>query len=542
MKKKSLLCLFLFIHLTGYSADFGLERNLLDKGMTYFYQKNYKAAADYLGQAADLNRNNVWARYYYVYAIALLGKKQEASKWLPRLSSISKTPHYKQLVAFLNSDNGKQSTQNTKKKNEKPNKIADVEYRVPRSNETKLIQSVTNNTEYRFPHTTEEAKQNRLTANSKQTATQKTKKPDILDEVEYYIDSGDKEKALTIIKDYMKTNPTDGRGYKLLAMLDFSERDYQSSAKNFEKAFRGGINDFDSYFMAAQSNLDIQNYDTALVYYEKASQINSKDLFVRISLADLYCDRSDYVNSARIYKEILKDNPNNIDAKIGLAKIEFNKGYLEESLEMVSTIVDENPDSAKAHYLKSQILLEKLDYDNALKEAEAAYTYNPSSIEYRVFCSIVKVRNFKINEAVEDLKEVLNTFPDNTYALTALGEAQLTDGNMEEGKATLLKSESIKKMPQTALLLALIECNNKNYDKADSLYKEYCLLAGNSPGALLEYANFTELKENKEECLKSYYAVLEKFPGTPFADKAEQRANEIKKSNSKQSRKEYGIY
>ncbi len=504
MKTKSLLFLFLFSHLTLYSADFVLERNLLDKGMAYFYQKNYKAAADYLGQAADLNPNNVWSRYYYVYAIALSGKKQEASKWLPKLSSISKTTHYKQLVAFLNSDNA------------------------PQKNETK-------------PKETKVAKKDTKVEKKESKVQPQIKKKDILDDAEYYIDSGDNQKALSIINDYMKNNPNNGKAYKMLAMLDFSNRDYQSSAENFEKAFQKGINDFDSYFMAAQSNLDIQNYDAALVYYEKASQINSKDLFVKISLADLYCDRSNYSNSTRLYKEILKDDSNNIDAQIGLAKIEFKKGYIEESLTLVSDIIEKNQDNAKAHYLKSQILLENKDYDNALKEAEAAYSFNPTSIEYRVFCSLVKVRNFKVKEAVEDLQKVLNNFPDNTYALTALGEAQLTEGEMEEGKATLLKSESIKKMPQTALLLALIECNEKNYDKADSLYKEYCSLAGNSPEALLEYANFTELKNNKEECLKSYYAVLEKFPGTPFADKAEKRANEIRKSEAQQSKEKYGI-
>ncbi len=497
MKTKYLLYLFLFAHLTVYSADFVLEKNLLDKGMAYFYQKNYKAAADYLGQAADLNPNNVWSRYYYVYAIALSGKKQEASKWLPKLSSISKTSHYKQLIAFLNADNA------------------------PKKNETK-------------------PKETKVTKKDIKVQP-KPQKKDILDEAEYYIDSGDNKKALSIIHDYMKNKPINGKAYKMLAMIDFNNRDYLSSAEKFEKAFQQGINDFDSYFMAAQSNLDIQNYDTALVYYEKASQINAKDLFVKISLADLYCDRSNYSNSTRLYKEILKDDSNNIDAQIGLAKIEFKKGYIEESLTLVSDIIEKNQDNAKAHYLKSQILLENKDYDNALKEAEAAYSFNPTSIEYRVFCSLVKVRNFKVKEAVEDLQKVLNNFPDNTYALTALGEAQLTEGNMEEGKATLLKSESIKKMPQTALLLALIECNEKNYDKADILYKEYCSLAGNSPEALLEYANFTELKNNKEECLKSYYAVLEKFPGTPFADKAEKRATEIKKSESQQSKKKYGI-
>ena len=504
MKTKSLLCLFLFIHMTGYCTDFILEKNLLDKGMYYFYRNNYSAAADYLGQAADLNKNNVWARYYYVYSIALLGKKNEASKWLPKLSSISKTSHYKQLVAFLNSENVKIDSEKEKDKNK--------------------------------------SKSKKKTVKSEPKESPKNKKKDILDEAEYFIDAGENEKAFPIIKEYMQKNPNSGKAYKMLAMIDFNNRDYQSASEKFEKAFQDGINDFDSYFLAAQSNLDIQNYDAALLYYEKASQINSKDLFVKISLADLYCERSDYANSARLYKEILKDAPNYIDAKTGLATIEFKKGYLEESLEQINAVIAENPENAKSHYLKAQILLEQKDYDNAMKEAETAYSFNPSNIEYRVFNSIVKIRNFKVNEAVEDLKKVLEMFPNNTYALTALGEAHLTEGNMEEGKATLLQSESIKKMPQTALLLALIECNEKNYDKADSLYKEYCSLAGNSPESLLEYANFTELKDNKEECLKSYYAVSEKFPGTPFADKAEKRANEIKMSLSQPSKEKYGNY
>ncbi|MBR4569295.1 MAG: tetratricopeptide repeat protein [Candidatus Riflebacteria bacterium] len=497
MKTKALLGLFLFTHLTGFSADFILEKNFLDKGLTYFYQNNYKAAADYFGQAADLNKNNVWARYYYVYSIALSGRKNEAAKWLPKLSSISNTSQYKQLVSFLNSGNIFKKEETSVKK-EKPK--------------------------------------------SKTKVTNKNKKKDPLDEAEYYVDSGENEKALPIINDYMKKTPVNGKAYKLFAMIDFNNGDYQSSAEKFEKAFKVGVKDFDTYFMAAQANLDIQNYDTALVYYEKASQINAKDLFVKISLADLYCDRADFDSSIRLYKEILKDDPNFIDAKIGLAKVEFKKGYLEESLEQITSIIDENPDNAKAHYLKSQILMDNKDYDNALKEAEAAFSFNPSSIEYRVFCSLVKARNLNAQEAIEDLNNILEMFPNNTYALTALGEALLTEGNMEEGKATLLKSESIKKMPQTALLLALIECNEKNFDKADSLYKEYCSLAGNSPEALLEYANFTELKDNKEECLNSYYAVLEKFPGTPFADKAEKRANEIKQSLSQQSKEKYGFH
>lgn len=510
MKTKILLYFFFFIHLTGYSADFMLEKKLLDKGMAYFYQKNYAAAADNLGQAADLNRNNVWARFYYVYSIAMLGRKKEASKWLPKLSSISKTTQYKQLISILDLDNTK------------------------KENKTQITEKKSKKTKEKSKITEEKSK---ITEEKKETSvTVKKKKTDVLDEAEYYIDSGDNEKALPIIRDYMKNNPARDRAYKLLAMIDFNQKDYQSSADKFEKAFQEGIKDFDSYFLAAQSNLNIQNYDTALVYYEKASQINSKDLFVKISLADLYCDRSNYDNSARIYQEILKEDPNYLDAKIGLAKIEFKKGYIEESIKLITDIITENPDNAKAHNLKSQILLGNKDYDNALIEAEAASSLNPSSIEFKVFCSIVKVRNFKVNEAIDDLQKILEMFPDNTYALTALGEAQLTEGNMEEGKATLLKSESIKKMPETSLLLALIECNNKNYEKADILYKEYCLLAGNSPEALLEYANFTELKENKEECLNSYYAVIEKFPGTPFAEKAEKRANEIRLSNSRQSK------
>lgn len=495
MKTKSLLYIFLFTHLTVYSADSAIDRNFFNMGMSYLYKNNYSAAADYFGQAADLNKNDIWARYYYVYSIALLGRKNEALKWLPKLSSISKTPHYKKLMALLDSG--------TPKKNNEP---------------------------------TQKSKK----AESKNQS--KIKKTNPLEEAEYYIDLGENEKALSIIRDYKKKNPTDRKVYRLLAIIDFNNSDYQASIDNFEVAFQEGVNDFDSYFIAAQASLNIQNYDAALNYYEKASQLTPKDLFVKISLAELYCDRSDYDNSARIFNEILNDTPDYPDARIGLAKIEFKKGFIEEALKLVTNSINQNPDNAKAHYLKSQILLEQKDYDNALKEAELAYSYNVSNMEYRVFLSTVKIRNFKIKEAIDDLKKVLQIFPDNPYALTALGEAQLTEEKIQEGKATLLKSESIKKMPQTALLLALIECNNKDYDKAEEFYKEYCSLSGNSPEALLEYAYFTELKDNQKECLKAYNAISEKYPGTPFAAKAMQRANEIKKSNYQKSREEYGIY
>lgn len=473
------------------------NKKLYEIGLENFYKRKYSVAADYLGQAADLDKSNIWARYYYVYSLAALGKKNEASKWLGSLSTLKGTSHYKQLVSIL--DIGKPEKVEKTKKESKQSKKQDKSPKTPK------------------------------------------KESSIFDKFQELIDSEKYEEAVKQINNYLETYPKSGKSYQLLGLICLNKKDYKNSVENFKKAFSYGIKNFDSYFMAAEASVCIQNIDEALIFYEKASEINKKDILLKLAIADLFCKKANYSKASEIYKEVLKTDSNMIDAKVGLAKIELDRGFEEDALNQIESILEEHQDNAKARFLKAQIYSKQKDYVKAQEEARLASLYNESNIEYQVFYSLMKVRNFQIKEAIKEINQILIDYPDNVYALAALGEAYLTAGKEKEGRKALNKADNIKKIPETAQLLALTDFFKGNYDKAEENYKEYCKRTSDSPEALLEYAEFVEVKQDTNLSIAAYQKVIDKFSDTPFAERARQAIYKLKQSSSGLKKRSYGI-
>lgn len=55
--------------------------------------------------------------------------------------------------------------------------------------------------------------------------------------------------------------------------------------------------------------------------------------------------------------------------------------------------------------------------------------------------------------------------------------------------------------------------------------------SGKKAAELYETAGFEELQNNKEHALKLYQELIEKYPDSEYAKKADERISEIKKSN-----------
>lgn len=499
-------------------------------GVDNFNKKNYAAACDYFGQAADLNKNNVWAKFYYAYSLVMLNKPNEAIKVIPSLAPLSQTPQYNELIKLIYPKPKSQKKQTDSAKNE-PQVMNFETTTMHLTTESCSISSYTYDYGYNIKHSSRSSHE-----------SQKTTKKSKLDEVKELVDANKNKEAIEILNAELKKNRKNGKVYELLGLAYYNEQDYPSCIANLTYAFKYGIDNFNSYFIAAEASANLQKTDDALKWYLKADKKNKKDPFVKLAIADIYCSQSDYTKATKIYKDMLKTDKNYVDASIGLANIELEKGFIQKAFDQVVDILKDIPDSSKARFLKAKIHLEKKEYDLALEEAVLAYTYSPANIEYKIFGSLVKVRNLLTNEAINELKQILIKFPNNAYALAILGEALLTNNQTAEGEKILLKADSIKELPETAELLALIEAAKGKYDTAENLYKEFCSRSGNNPKSLLAYAEFTEIKQDGALSQKAYQTIVDRFPETPFAKKAKiaiERLNgmiQIEKGNK------YGYY
>ena len=504
VKKLFIILLLSLISLSSFADS--QDEKYYRLGIEHFNNRKYYKARDYFSKAADLNKKNVWARFYYVYSLVMLNQQKEAQKWVPSLSSLSKTRQYKELMKLMN----------PVKEPVKPNvkeKVKEKEESTTMTFETSTLNLETKTVgESNYGNSKNKSKKNNSSSKSNKS---------LLEEAKRLVDADETDKAIEVLNSEIKNNFKNGEAYELLGLIYYNKQDYKNCVRNMNSAFANGVDNFDSYFMAAEASAYLQKTDEAFKWYLKANEKNNKDIFVRLALADIYCSKAEYKKADSIYKEILAKESDNLEATIGLANIQFEKGFTDKALDAVDEILEEVPASSKARFLKAKILLDEKKYESALEEAKLAYQYNPVNVEYRVFASLVKVRNILVKEAIEELNEILEEYPNNVYGLVALGEAFLTENKMKEGKEILLKADIIKKIPQTSELLALVEASEGNYDAADILYKEFCKRSGNNPRSLLAYAEFVEIKQDNNLTIKAYNAVKEKYPGTPFAKKAE---------------------
>jgi len=73
---------------------------LLDQGLKLYAARDYRGAADYLGQVIDMAKDHDQARFYLVYSLALSGNKEKALEHARIL--VTRHPDQKQYSDLVN--------------------------------------------------------------------------------------------------------------------------------------------------------------------------------------------------------------------------------------------------------------------------------------------------------------------------------------------------------------------------------------------------------------------------------------------------------
>ena len=77
-KIAALLCACLLLAANAMLCAQDLVPALLDQGLKLYAARDYRGAADYLGQVVDMAKDHDQARYYLAYSLALSGNQEKA--------------------------------------------------------------------------------------------------------------------------------------------------------------------------------------------------------------------------------------------------------------------------------------------------------------------------------------------------------------------------------------------------------------------------------------------------------------------------------
>lgn len=479
---------------------------LMDQGLKLYAGKDYRGAADYLGQVVDMDANQDQARYYLVYSLSMSGQLDKALAHARILAArFPQTKQYTDLVAQLE----KAYAGEVQKKEQQKTSQA-----VPKE----VILGG-----YASKDTMREAKMS--------TTPREITKPKPLSRLDKAILMIDEEfyaSATTELDAIIEAEPKNAKALHYKGVMKFNSGMYAEAREWFEKAIKHDPKSFQSLFLLGDCYRAFDDYNKAAEQFKKAIAIKT-DVFAQINLADCYIKLNQLKDAEKIFKEILDKDPNITEAALGQAQIKLFGGFTNEAMEIVNRVLSNESSNAEAHYVKAQILLENQLFEDAAQEARLALDSFPGSLKYQSMYALTLVRAYRVAQGLEEAGKIVGQHPENIDARLTVAEGLILSGAYSDAEEHLKVVEKNGPHYGVARLKALQALRSGETEKAGEHYRASMELSGGRPRPYIEYATWLESVNNNADALIAYQEISEVFKDTAYEQMAKERIAELEK-------------
>jgi len=276
-----------------------------------------------------------------------------------------------------------------------------------------------------------------------------------------YLQSGRLRDVITELQDTLRQNPNDLNARRILGRIYTRMLGDPQQGKVNAEMLRRAIEQYQALAAAEPQNVDIwvmlgrlhklgQDSVASEKAYKKAIELdpdsedaltglamlysdlgdtkNATEMLRRVSeknpstraltaLAATYEQMRDYRSAAAALRKALELNPGNLDLKRALAQDLMLSEQYEDALKVYQELAAEDPKDSQNHLRMSQIYRQLRNYPKAREANDRARKLEPNSIEIRFNEVNLLEAEGKMQEAVDALKEVLNSTSKRIYNL-----------------------------------------------------------------------------------------------------------------------------
>ena len=498
---------FLFLLLFSSTVLFAqnLIPELLNQGLQLYGAKDYRGAADYLGQVVDMQPEHSQARYYLVFSLSMSGQHEESLKHARYLAK--KFPKQKQYAALV------KELEKTLAEQQKKKATKQKAYNIP--DEVIIGGYKSLDTEVREPK-----------MSTKPREIKPARKLTPLEKAIRMIDEDQYASATSSLDKILEKKPGNAEALHYRGVIEFNSGNYQNAKKWFNKAIKAEPKMFQTHFLLGDCYRAEYDYKKAAEEFQHALEIK-KDVFAQLNLADCYMELQSLKKAEKIFAEIIDKDKNISEALLGMAQIKLYNGYINEAMQKVNEVLTSEPQSAQAHYLKAQILMENELYKDAVEEAKIALNNYPDNLQYKALYALALVRSYQTAKGLDEASQVIKQNPDYIPARLAIAEGLIMSGAYADAEEHLREITKNGPHPQVFKLRAIKAVKNAEYENADEFYKKYIELSQGKPKAYMDYAAFLETSQNFIDALKAYQEITEMFKKTAYAGVAARKVDEL---------------
>jgi tetratricopeptide (TPR) repeat protein len=241
---------------------------------------------------------------------------------------------------------------------------------------------------------------------------------------EFYVQTGQLDKAMQEANDLLKANPTNNNARKILARI-----------------YSRQIGDPD------QGKVDQAMLKNALEQYLKITQQDPKDVESLSMLARLYRVSQDNAAAEKAYRQVLELDPNEDDALNGLAMVYADRGDLPNAITMLKQAVEKNPD-ARTIVMLAEFYEQVKDFSNAADTMKQALTLTNDNVRVRRAWAVDLYAAGRFDEALAAFQELATDDPKNVPLQLQIAEILEKKHDFAGAGAALAKAHAVENTPQ----------------------------------------------------------------------------------------------
>lgn len=241
---------------------------------------------------------------------------------------------------------------------------------------------------------------------------------------EFYVQTGQLDKALQEANDLLKANPANNDARKILARI------YSRQIGDPE-----------------QGKVDQTMLKNAIEQYLKITQQDPKDAESFSMLARLYRVSHDDAAAEKAYRQVLALDANDEDALNGLAMVFAERGDLPNAIALLKQVAAKNPDP-RTLVMLGQFYEQVKDYSNAADTFKQALAESNDDIRLRRQWAIDLYAAGRLDEALGAFQDLASEDPKNVPLQLQIAELLERKHDFAGATAALAKARAVANSPE----------------------------------------------------------------------------------------------
>jgi len=229
---------------------------------------------------------------------------------------------------------------------------------------------------------------------------------------------GEREQAISILRDAIERSTEDGQLYSLLGSFLFEARHFEEALLVLERAVDLSAEPDKELYLLGSTFRELGLLDKALETYQRLLKESPEDASLLTTIGYIYAEQNDLEQALEVWQRAVSANPTDIGAKVALAYGLYLNEDLETALNVINEALALDPDYDVAHLRKGYILKALNDVEAAVNEFEKAVSLGQTEALldlanlYRKSGNIGKARKcieqFMIEAQKEDSDRLVN--------------------------------------------------------------------------------------------------------------------------------------